>query len=443
MSDSNIHILCTGDLHLGRHPSKIPVEYDSRDFSPAFIWEKTIQKAIELGVEAVIISGDIIDRDNRFYEAFGPFEAGIKRLAANEISVFAVAGNHDYNVLPRFARNISTDLFFLLGSGGKWESQSLKREGKPILNLIGWSYPNRRVRKNPIRDFRVPTNELPSIGLLHSEVGNPGSNYAPVSVDDLQETGVAGWVLGHIHRSSLISEGSSFILNPGTPQPLNPGEPGLHGVWEVVIKPGIKPEIVKYPLSSLRYVNIEIDISGLEQVENLPSLISQKLEAELNPDQEIFWTPELIMARLTFKGRTELSRQLEREKERLTELELEVFGCRILIEKIYNQTRPEINIEELAEGNSQVALIARYLSKLESGNGDELPVSLMEKLKNKLLVAYNANAYQPLRNQNRVEPPDDEEIFSILERQARHLLDSLLAQKEEKNDGKNLIISQN
>lgn len=431
MIDSDIHILCTGDLHLGRHPSKIPEEYDSREFSPAFIWEKIVQKAIDIDVDAMAIAGDIIDRDNRFYEAFGPFEAGIKRLAKNRILVYAVAGNHDYDVLPRFARNIDPDIFNFLGAGGNWECKSLKRGDRDILDFVGWSYPDRRVRQNPLRSFQKPENDLPVIGLLHSEVGNPGSNYAPVSVNELHEIGVTGWLLGHIHKPSLITNYSSFILNAGSPQPLNPGEPEVHGVWEVIIKPEAEPEIKKHSLASLKYVHMELDISGLEQIEDLPSLISQQLEVKLTSEDDTFWTPELAILRLTLKGRTEFNRVIDREKGKLSELEMEVFGCRISIERIYNQTRPLIDIQSLAEGNSQAALIARYLLALESGNEEQLPASLIERVEDKLLTAYNSNAYQPLRKQNRVKPPAEEEVFFILKKQARLLLDSLLAQKEE------------
>ena len=118
-TDNDIHLLCTGDLHLGRHPTRIPGEYDSRNYSPISIWKKIVEKAVNLKVDAVIFSGDIIDRENRFYEAFGPLESGIKKLEEQDIFTFAVAGNHDYDVLTTINRNLKSDHFHLVGIDGR------------------------------------------------------------------------------------------------------------------------------------------------------------------------------------------------------------------------------------------------------------------------------------------------------------------------------------
>lgn len=432
MDKKNIHILCTGDLHLGRHPSRIPDEYDSRKFSPAFIWDKIIQKALDSKVDALVISGDIIDRDNRYFEAYGPFEAGIKKLAKENINVIAIAGNHDYDVLPELAHNINSDNFKFLGKGGNWEHQSLEKDGNKILNFIGWSYPDRQVRKNPLENIKMAEEDIPVIGIVHSEVNNPGSNYAPVSIDSLQEMDFVGWLLGHIHKPSLISNVSPFILNPGSPQPLNPNEQGIHGVWEVIIKSKNEFEIVRCPLASLEYINIEIDVSTLEKVEDLTSLLIERIEIEMDSSMIKEWIPDLIISRITLVGHTKLCREFDENKEKLKELEPRAFGCRVLIDKIDNQTRPPYDISNLATGSSQVALIAQYLLKLEAGNGDQLPEELLKKVEKQLLLAYRSNAYQPLRKQNRTQPPGRKEVYSILKKQARLLLDSLLAQKEVK-----------
>ncbi|MFW5992303.1 MAG: metallophosphoesterase family protein, partial [Halanaerobiaceae bacterium] len=163
MSENNIRLLCTGDLHLGRHPSRIPAEYDSRQYSPVFLWERIVQRAIEQEIDALLITGDIIDRENRYFEAFGPFEAGVKKLAAKNIAVVVIAGNHDYDVLPGLIRNIDLDNLIFLGAEGKWEYKTLERNGKVILGIMGWSYPDRQVRKDPLEDIVLPPDDIPLI----------------------------------------------------------------------------------------------------------------------------------------------------------------------------------------------------------------------------------------------------------------------------------------
>ncbi len=432
MANKNIHLLSTGDLHLGRHPARIPEEYDSHKFSPVFIWEKIIKKALELEIDCLLITGDIIDRDNRYYEAYGPFEAGLMKLADKNISVFAVAGNHDYDVLPDLARNIDASNFHLLGTGGKWESETLKKNDKPVLNLLGWSYPSRRVRKNPVDDIDInfPNNDLPVIALLHCELNNKASNYAPVSIQQLEETSINAWFLGHIHKSNLISKRLPLILNTGSPQPLHPAEQGIHGIWEVIIKQDNNFEIEKHTLSSLQYMNIEIDVFGLDYFEDLTALISTEIEEKLDNKQEIR-IPDLIITRIIIKGRTELNKKINMDKNKLLELEFSILGCRVIIDKIINQTRPVVDIEDLAASESQAGLIADYLLKLESGNNGQLPESLLKNVKKKILEVYNSNAYQPLRKQNRISKPGKEEMLSMLKKQAKLLLESLIEQKED------------
>ena len=70
-------LLCTGDVHLGRSPTRVPDTLPARQFSAVAAWRNFVDKAIELQVDAAILTGDIVDENNRFYEAFSPLETGV------------------------------------------------------------------------------------------------------------------------------------------------------------------------------------------------------------------------------------------------------------------------------------------------------------------------------------------------------------------------------
>lgn len=431
MKNDRIHLLCTGDLHLGRHPSHIPEEYDSSEYSPITIWENIVRKAVDLQVDGLIISGDIIDRKNRFYEAYGPFEAGIKKMEKEEIPVFVISGNHDYEILPGIADNLDSDYFFLLGTNGKWENQFLYKKNKPVLNIMGWSYPVRNVRQNPLKNFpEVKKEDIPAVGLVHSEIDNPGSTYAPVSTDELQEMNICGWITGHIHKPELKENFSSFVLNPGTPQPLDPGESGSHFVWEVFIESKTDYEFNKLELSSLKYEKVQIDISFMKHIEELPALITKRIRRIIS-EKDFSATVKLLIVRLTLSGNTEFTQEIENIKDKLCyDLELNIAGIKVIVDEIYDSTSIKVDIEKLAEGNTPVSLIAEYIYKINSGKEEELPESLMETLEKKLLEVYNANAYRPLRTENRINSPDKKKIREILTDEGRKILNILAAQKE-------------
>ena len=49
--------------------SRLPEQLDPAAFGPAAVWKATVDQAIERGVDAVMLTGDIVDKDNKFYEA--------------------------------------------------------------------------------------------------------------------------------------------------------------------------------------------------------------------------------------------------------------------------------------------------------------------------------------------------------------------------------------
>src|SRR5690606_30847102 len=101
-----MRVLCAGDLHIGRRPTRLPSDVDSSRLSCARSWESIVDYAVDQRVDVLALSGDVVDQSNKFYEAIGPLERGLARLRAAGVATVAVAGNHDHDVLPQLARSI-------------------------------------------------------------------------------------------------------------------------------------------------------------------------------------------------------------------------------------------------------------------------------------------------------------------------------------------------
>ena len=116
--EPSVRILFVGDMHLGRLPSRVPSAALDREgmnlleIGPAGTWKRIVDAAIEHGVDAVALAGDLVERDNAMFEAYGPLATGVRKLVAQGIIVAGVAGNHDTRVLPKLAMEI--DGFHLL-----------------------------------------------------------------------------------------------------------------------------------------------------------------------------------------------------------------------------------------------------------------------------------------------------------------------------------------
>ena len=88
--------------------------------------------------------------------------------------VIAVAGNHDYDVLPRIVDAVGTDHFHLLGRDGRWEQTDFIRDGQPLLRIHGWSFPANHVLTSPLANWvAAADDDLPVVGLLHADLDVP------------------------------------------------------------------------------------------------------------------------------------------------------------------------------------------------------------------------------------------------------------------------------
>ena len=243
-------LLVTGDLHLGRFPSYVPASDTS--LSVEAVWEAVVTLAIEQEVDAVVLTGDVADQDNKLFEAIEPVRRGVERLGKAGIQTIAVSGNHDFDVLHRLGALLDDEGFTLLGAGGKWEALTLRRSGEPLLQFVGWSFPSRYARDSPIHSFSAPESEVPTLGLVHGDLGALTSPYAPLDRAALAALPVKAWLLGHIHRPAFDRTGSTVTLYPGSPQPLDPGEAGVHGPWLVTVTADGHIEAEQHALATVR-----------------------------------------------------------------------------------------------------------------------------------------------------------------------------------------------
>ena len=265
-------ILCVGDIHLGRQPSRLParlLEYPgARALGPTGAWDRTVDFAAKARVDAVLLAGDVVDQEDDFYEAYGDLRKGVETLSAAGISVLAVAGNHDGVVLPRLADALppiaeTASRFRLLGRDGGWEVADLKdRDGALVTRVVGWSFPASHVRSSPLAQG-VPTSREGAtwlIGLLHCDRDALGSSYAPVRTSELVEASTDAWLLGHIHKPDPLS-----LPRPigylGSLTGLDPGETGPHGPWVLELTPSTV-SISQRPLAPKRWEEVQVDVTG-------------------------------------------------------------------------------------------------------------------------------------------------------------------------------------
>lgn len=432
MPKNPIQILCLGDLHLGRHPARVPERLDGPALSPRHVWHQTVERAIQSGVDVVVITGDVIDLEHRYFGAYGAFLEGVQRLEREGVPLVCVGGNHDAETLPRMVQDVGSDNVRLLGQNGTWERYDLQKDGDVVLQIDGWSFPSEHVAGSPLEGYDLPqAGACPQVGVLHADLGGTDVRYAPVATRELIRTSHDAWLLGHIHAPGVRHERDPLVLYPGSPQPLDPGETGSHGPWLITVKNEADGVIRarQIPLATVRYDRMEIDMGEARDLKDIPPLLNEGVE-DFFDREGAEQALQLMLLRIVFQGRSSLhSRLLQKSEQLRDELELPSHGVQVVPEKIEVRTRPAVDLEELAQGDSPVAYLAGLIMDLE-GEGNNLPQELLTECRDAMQEAYGATTYKHLRGERVGTAPGRDGATEVLMKQARLLLDTLLEQKE-------------
>lgn len=333
-------LLLTGDIHLGRTSTRTG-DTDPLRHGTVAAWNRMVDLAIREKVRVVCLSGDIVDGQNRYWESVGPLNDGIRRLGEAGVLTVAVAGNHDHDVFPRLAATLPDTTFRLLGAGGVWDREVVDN----TIAIDGWSFPGPVVRTDPIETYSLERpSGIPVLGMVHGDLGVPDSRYAPLSMDTLQRTGVDAWLLGHIHVPGLRAE-SPWVLYPGSPQALDPGEQGIHGPWIVTVEGGRlgRPEHVH--LSSVRYDVPEFDVSSWTDPDR--DLRRALLDWYALVNEGIDAPSDTACLRPVLKGRSALSREIRASMELLCETEggMVEQDVRMVIDRWTDRMLPELDVD--------------------------------------------------------------------------------------------------
>ncbi len=421
-----MRLVLSGDLHLGRSSSRIPDTVRPEEVRSVTSWMRIVDFAIEKKADIVCLSGDIADQSNKFWESIGPLERGIQRLAENGIRTVAVAGNHDFDVLPRLADQLPSEHFTLLGRNGKWERITIKCNGEEALHIDGWSFPSGEVAASPLNTYKLDRDpQIPILGMVHGDLDAATSPYAPLQLIQLQSLAPSGWLLGHIHAPRFI-EGSPWVLYPGSPQALDPGETGPHGPWIVDIENGRMGLPVQFPMSSVWYERCTIDLSDVSDETGLEAAILDRIRAEAD-GITCMAGPFLLYTSLRVKltGHTAASHCVNKIAGYL-EKDFELTSDRgsTMIEKVENQTIPAIDLVEYAKSSSAAGAVAGLLLELEKDEVSEPVEKLIRKTIEKLRSAEKPGSYGLLK----MRETDNELAREYLRTNSRALLTELAGQ---------------
>ncbi len=309
-----VYFLHAADIHLdsplkglGRY-QQAPAEQIRQATRQALV--NLVDVALERQVQFVLLAGDLYDGDWQDFNTGLFFVRQMARLREANIPVVLIRGNHD--AASRITRQLP-----LPENVEVLSDQRPNTARHPVLEQLGvavhgQSFARERVEENLVLNYPDPVPGHINIGLLHTglEGYDQHAHYAPCTVEQLRNKGYDYWALGHIHARQVIQQERPAIVFPGNTQGRHIREPGARGCYLVQLDHGGRCELEFVPLDSFRWEVCELDVTGIEDTEELLH------QFDSHVDHLRQHHPEFPLAiRVVLQGQTPLHAKLVADQE--------------------------------------------------------------------------------------------------------------------------------
>ncbi|WP_409294822.1 exonuclease SbcCD subunit D [Peribacillus sp. SCS-26] len=272
----------TADLHLDSPflgIRNMPGEVMHRLREATFTaFKKTVDAAILLKVDFMVIAGDLYDGENRSIRAQVRFRKEMERLSEHGIGAYIIHGNHDHLtgswVKLDFPGNVH--LF-----SGEYERKVFKNREGAIVHLYGFSYPHRHVVDRMAVRYVKEAGADFHIALYHGSLeGSTGhGQYAPFSLGELLEKDMDYWALGHIHKRQELHEFPAVVY-PGNIQGRHRKEEGVKGCYFVRMSENlIEKEFIE--TSDIIWDKLKLESAGDISFDGLLRLCEEGIQARV------------------------------------------------------------------------------------------------------------------------------------------------------------------
>ena len=277
--------------------------------APRDAFDTLIGRAIQEKIDFVIIAGDLYDGDWRDFRTGLFFVGQMGRLAAEDIPVFLLRGNHD--AASQITRRLRLPDNVRMFSSRQPETFSLEEHG---VTLHGQSFAQRDVTDNLVPAYPRPVQGTFNIGVLHTGLGGMGghANYAPCTLRDLVNKGYEYWALGHVHQGEVLHE-RPHVVFPGNLQGRHIREAGPKSAYLVTVDDGEVAELSAIHADVVRWALLHVPVDGCTQLNEVVDRVRVAIEKSVARDSD----GRLLACRIELTGRGEIHSKLPAAREYL------------------------------------------------------------------------------------------------------------------------------
>lgn len=322
-----IRFLHLADLHLGWEPSH-PELGEKRRLERDARLSRAVDFALERGVDAVIIAGDLFESHRPEPGLVRRALRELERLVAAGVACVTVPGNHDElsyhdSVYREYASKwpgvlVTRPDFGLAAelelAGGKLSVYALA--------YTGGVTPTER----PLATFPRARAEGYHVAVLHGSLElHGGDRSLPIDKEALVAAGFDYVALGHIHRFQQLGPPERPIVYTGMIDGKGFDDPGTGCYTLVTLTPG-RCEVERIPAGARPVVTLQVDAGGFASAEELAAHLHTAMDPEAITRVVLTGAPGYAL--LAEELQAELARrvyfvQVDDESERFTSQQLE------------------------------------------------------------------------------------------------------------------------
>ena len=313
---------------------------------------RLVDQALALEVDFMVIAGDLYDGDWKDHNTGIYFARQMGRLSNGGIPVYLLHGNHD-------AESVMTKRLELPPGVHVFKAN---RPGTFVLEqhrvaLHGRSFPQAAVTENMVAGYPDPKPGYFNIGVLHTalEGYSQHANYAPCTLEQLQQRGYQYWALGHVHEYCVFP-GDVPVVFPGNLQGRHIREQGPRGAVLVTCQDSEVVSIERLEVDVLRWQGITVDVSRCAARSEVLTCIRRAFDDVLSTQP----ADKPCVLRLHLQGRTALHGELIGAQAQLradvVAMMAAAAGERLWLEKLKVETKP-LSERRAAVDNDDLAVL--------------------------------------------------------------------------------------
>lgn len=326
-------ILHAADLHLdsgfaGLSPDRASV----RRGEQRELLEDIFALAHREKVQLMLLSGDLLDSDDPYYETCD----ALRTLCAQSGAKVVIApGNHDYySQSSPYGAMVWPDNVYI------FKSSKISAFEFPELGCRVYGAAFNRPQSGPMLEgFQAKDDGMINLMCIHGSL--LGDSYGPIAREDIENSGLDYLALGHIHSFSGIQQlGTTAYAYPGCPEGRGFDETGDKGV--ILGTVGRKTADLHFVSTARRkYQVLTADITNGDPLETITQALPEDTHADIY--------------RIILRGRTQDPPQVQKLAEALED---RFFGL-----EIQDKTQ---RLEDIWSGLDQQTLRGEFLRRMRA-----------------------------------------------------------------------------